>query len=155
MRWSSWFLAHDTVSPWVRGVGELLPAPALVAERSSFPRGSAVTRWLGRCYEAIPGFAQAHGMGSFSDQHHGLNVTLGVPRFRDTGNTLVCAAQWAAGVHGQDLSPTGRAYGTALAAQLDRKGGLGVCEGVVRRGKTGAFQGDVAIFFFHRPLLRP
>ncbi len=42
-----------------------------------------------------------------------------------------------------------------LGAALNRKGGLGVCEGVVRRGKTGAFQGDVAIFFFHRPLLRP
>ena len=61
---------------------------------------------------------------------------------------------WWAGVHGQDLSPTGRAYGTALAAQVDRKDGLGVCEGVFEGERRAvAFQGDDAIFFFHRPLL--
>ena len=36
-----------------------------------------------------------------------------------------------------------------LGAALNRKGGLGVCEGVVRRGKTGAFQGaEMSPFFF-------
>ena len=74
---------------WVRGAGELLPAPALVSERNSSPRGSATTGRLGRCYEGIPGFAQAHGMGSFIDQHHDLDVTRGVPRFRDTVRALI------------------------------------------------------------------
>ena len=49
-----------------------------------FTAGSAATRLLGCCYKAIPGFAKTHGRGSFSDQHHDLDVTWGMPLFRDT-----------------------------------------------------------------------
>ena len=116
--------------------GELLPPPALVARAQLQLAGRGRGAGVEVSHVAVP------------DAEHS-SVQLGEwvhakPRML-----------WWAGVHRQDLSPSGRAYGAALAAQLDRKGGLGVCEGVVRRGKTGAFQGDVAIFFFHRPLLRP
>jgi hypothetical protein len=40
-------------------------------------RGTAQWRPRGnspRCYQAIPGFARAHGMGSFSTQHHDLGM---------------------------------------------------------------------------------
>ncbi len=83
---------------WVRGAGELLPASALVAEHNSSPRGSASTGRLRRCCEGIPGCAQANGMGSFSGQHHDLDVSWGVPRFRDVVRAWVGAAQEAAGV---------------------------------------------------------
>jgi hypothetical protein len=98
---------------WVRVAGELLPVSALVAERNSSPRGSAATGLLGRCYEGIPDFARAHGMVSFSDQHHDPNVTRGVLRFRDTVRALVGAAQGAAGVRGRVLPPPGQASGAA------------------------------------------
>ena len=77
------------------------------------PRGSAATGRLRRCCEGIPGCAQANGMGSFSGQHHDLDVSWGVPRFRDVVRAWVGAAQEAAGVRGQDLPPPGQASGAA------------------------------------------
>ncbi len=97
----------------MRDAGELLPASALVTERNSSQRGCAATGRLGRFYEGIPGFAQAHGMRSFSDQHHDLDVTRGVPLFHVRCVHWVAQRREAAGVSRQDLPPPRQASGAA------------------------------------------
>ena len=63
-------------------------------------RGTAQWRPRGnspRCYEAIPGFARAHGMGSFSDQHHNLGVTRDLHWFEHCRGPLVVRKAAAGG----------------------------------------------------------
>ena len=49
-----------------------------------WPRGNSP-----RCYEAIPDFARAYGMGSFSNQHHDLDVTWDLHWFAQSRGLLV------------------------------------------------------------------
>jgi hypothetical protein len=57
-----------------------------------WPRGNSP-----RCYEAIPDFARAYGMGSFSNQHHDLDVTWDLHWFAQSRGLLVVRKAAAGG----------------------------------------------------------